>query len=83
MQELERNWLQPKGSTKNFLFRLPRTTENTPDEMQINTEQILVNIRIEKYKQLYAYFINSWFWHVHFLFWLHCLPTSTQNLAKI
>ena len=54
MQELERNWLQPKGSTKNFLFRLPRTKENTPDEMQINTEQILVNIRIEKYKQLLA-----------------------------
>ena len=54
MQELERNWLQAKGSTKNVLFRLPRTKENTPDEMQINTEQILVNIRIEKYKQLLA-----------------------------
>ena len=54
MQELERNWLQPKGSTKNFLLRLPRTKEITPDEMQINTEQGPVNIRIEKYNQLYA-----------------------------
>ena len=54
MQELERNWLQPKGSTKNFLLCLPRAKENTPDEMQINTEQILVNISIEKYKKLYS-----------------------------